>query len=36
MDIERKNKKLGIIRSLSSKQGNVDDDFVKIVFFLSN
>ena len=33
MDIDRKNKKLGIIRSLSSKQGNVDDDFVKIVFF---
>ena len=35
MDIDRKNKKLGIIRSLSSKQGNVDDDFVKnCVFFI--
>ena len=34
MDIDRKNKKLGIIRSLSSKQWNVDVDFVKIVFFI--
>ena len=34
MDIDRKNKKIGIIRSLSSKKGNVDDDFVKnCVFF---
>ena len=34
MDIVRKNKNLGIIRSLSSKQRNVDVDFVKIVFFI--
>ena len=34
MDIDRKNKKLGIIRSLSSKQWNVDVDFVEILFFI--
>ena len=34
MDIDRKNKKLGIKRSLSSKQRNVDVDFVKIAFFI--
>ena len=34
-DVHRqKNKKLGIIRSLSYKQWNVDVDFVKIVFFI--
>ena len=33
MYIDRKNKKLGIIRNLSYKQWNVDVDFVKIGFF---
>ena len=34
MYIDRKNKKLVIIRNLSYKQLNVDVDFVKIVFFI--
>ena len=33
MSIDRKNKKLGIIRNFSYKQWNVDFDFVKFVFF---